>query len=945
MDDLVREFIDETLESLAEMDMDLVNLEQDPNNQELLGKVFRLMHTIKGTCGFIGLSRLEKTAHSAENLLDGFRNDTLEITPQAMTLVFQAIDRIRMLVDEVNENGAEPEGDDNDIISKMEKTISGEGEDSDSEETFQDPSRIPVDDINSDDIAALLSSGTEDEEEQQENVAEIVKESPEGKEAIKEELPASRVPMKEASAAVKPEEKTKPAGNGLSKAPSREPEYLRVQMSMLEELINTVSELVLTRNQLLQMVRTEEDSALKPPFQRLNRIVSDLQDSVMKTRMQPIQNAWSKLPRIVRDLANESGKKINLDMQGGSTELDRQVLDLIKDPLTHMIRNSCDHGIELPSDRAADGKPEIGTIHLKAYHEGGFIVIKIEDDGKGLDAQKILDKAIEKGLTTAEKGAEMSEKQILGHIMKPGFSTAEKITNVSGRGVGMDVVRSNIEKIGGSIDMDSTMGKGTSFTIQIPLTLAIISALIFEIDNHRYAIPQMNIQELVSLNNNTKDMVEYIKDQPVLRLRDRIIPLLDSKALFDVKDGDSIKNSERLIVVINIGSSQYGIIVDKVFDTEEVVIKSVSSLLKNTNIFAGNTILGDGRVIMILDPAAIARQFNVEKELNQANAENAKQAQLAKREERASMLVFKAGTGAKKAIPLAMVSRLHVFQDKDVTLSGEKIVVKYNDNLMQLCMVDSKTQELSDKNITSLIIADDRSEAAMGLVIDEVVDIEEGELNLSATTTREGIIGSMILGDMTVDVLDVTYFLSVNKSDWFSQQTHSATPFVTAQQLAVAGGGAPHVAVETVAVNGGNGYAMATNGAGSLPLGSGSKLPQKVLVVDDSSFFRNLLYPILTSSGYHVTLAEEPAQAIRMHDEGAMFDIIISDIEMPNMNGYEFVEKMRAGSHWQELPFVAITSHNTPEDAEYGYKMGFNQYIGKFNRDELLNALKTVRNE
>lgn len=943
MDDLVREFIDETVESLAEMDMDLVTLEQDPNNQELLGKVFRLMHTIKGTCGFIGLQRLEKTAHSAENLLDGFRNGSLEVTTEAMTLIFEAIDRIRMLVDEVNENGVEPEGSDADIISKMDKVASGEPTEA-SAESFDDPSSIPVDNVSADDLSALLAMDDEDMEGADKRAA------PEGSDPSLQSEEAITI-ADDATAEAEPSPKVEtPAETAphkkesMPKALSKEPEFLRVQMSVLEELINMVSELVLTRNQLMQMMRTEEESSLKPPFQRLNRIVSDLQDSVMKTRMQPIQNAWSKLPRIVRDLANESGKKINLDMQGGNTELDRQVLDLIKDPLTHMIRNSCDHGIESPQERKEAGKPDAGTIHLNAYHEGGFIVISIKDDGKGLNPQKILNKAIEKGLVTADKAAEMSEKQILSYIMKPGFSTAEKITNVSGRGVGMDVVRSNIEKIGGSIDMDSTMGGGTSFTIQIPLTLAIISALIFEIDGHRYAIPQMNIQELVSLNNNTKDMVEYIKSQPVLRLRDRIIPLLDSRSLFELSTDDVPERHEQLIVVINIGSSYYGIIVDKVFDTEEVVIKSVSSLLKNTNIFAGNTILGDGRVIMILDPAAIARKFNVEKELNQLAEENKKQARLSQsREEHASMLVFKAGEGAMKAIPLAMVSRLHVFEGKDVTISDDKVVVNYNDSLMQLSLLSPKSQRLSDKSITSLIIADDRSEAAMGLVIDEVVDIIDGKLNLSSVTTRDGIIGSMILGDLTVDVIDVTYFLSVNKSNWFSQNTHAATPFVSTQQLAAVGGGQAAASVQPV--SNGNGQDAAPATAVSAGGRINVKSAQKVLVVDDSSFFRNLLYPILTSAGYRVTLAEEPAEAIKMHDDGAMFDIIISDIEMPNMNGYEFVEKMRSGSNWQDLPFVAITSHNTPEDAEYGYKMGFNKYIGKFNRDELLGTLKTVRNE
>ncbi len=889
MEDLVKEFIDETMESITEMDVDLVKLEQNPNNQELLSRVFRLMHTIKGTCGFIGLVRLEKTAHSAENLLDNFRSGTMSVNEENITLLFMAIDRVRFLVTELHKSGTEPTGSDEDIIQAIEAYMRN------------------------------YTSGSSPTQE--ESVAESI---PQVQESISE-------PVKEQ---VKKEVSQEPT---LENAPQeKQTEYLRVQMSVLENMINMVSELVLTRNQLLQLSRHEESSAMKTPLHRLNRIVSDLQDNVMKTRMQPIGNAWVKLPRIVRDLSTELKKKINLEMIGEETELDRQVLELIKDPLTHMIRNSCDHGIETPEDRVTKGKREQGTIRLEAYHEGGYIVIRISDDGKGLNKDFIAKKAVEKGLIDANKAKDLTEKQVFNLIMKPGFSTAEKITNVSGRGVGMDVVLTNIQKIGGSIDVDSKVDGGTSFVIHIPLTLAIISALIVEIDNHRYAIPQMSIQELLSLRYSNKDVVEYINNKPVLRLRDKIIPLLDSNSLFR-KQGSEIDidaAKEKSIVILNSGSSCYGVIVDKIFDTEEVVIKSVSSVLKDVGIFSGNTILGDGQVIMIIDPAAIVRIFNVEKEGSNAETSIMNRIEHTKQiaSETASMLVFRAGEGLPKAMPLALISRLHVFRSQDVKKSGDKMLVEYNGDLLELLLIEKSSQNLGAGDVMTLILSDDRSESRLGLIIDTVIDIVEDKLHLNASTARPGFLGSMLLKDQTVDIIDIAYYMGANNGDWFSAKSDLNAPFID-QHLDNIKSRDPEEEKKITPVYSKSHPRRPANTEGK----------PRVLVVDDSSFFRMMLSPILKSAGYDVTLAEDPLEAIKMHDRGDMFDIILSDIEMPNMDGYEFVEKMLDQSAWKETPFIAITSHNTPQDIEYGYKKGFRDYLGKFNKDEIIKSMRQVR--
>ncbi|HCK32248.1 MAG: hybrid sensor histidine kinase/response regulator [Micavibrio sp.] len=899
MDDLVKEFIDETMDSLSEIDMDLVKLEQEPNNQELLGKIFRLMHTIKGTCGFIGLDRLEKTAHAAENLLDNFRSGSMTVTEEYITILLIAIDRVRYLVTEVNKTGKEPDGDDSDVISEIEKAIDDHKNQDAVTEDNNEESSVEI-------------TATDEEPEEKENTPE---------------LPST--PSTASSSAM---------------VNDSNPEYLRVQVGLLENMVNMVSELVLTRNQLLQLIRSDENSNMQAPLHHLNRIVSDLQDNVMKTRMQPIGNAWGKLPRIVRDLSTELKKKITLEMEGEDTELDRQVLDLIKDPLTHMIRNACDHGIETPDIRLEKGKGEKGTIKLRAYHEGGFIIINISDDGKGLDPEKIGQKAVEKGLIDENKLASLSEKQILNHIMKPGFSTAEQVTNVSGRGVGMDVVRSNIEKIGGTIEMDSKLGQGTSFVIHIPLTLAIISALIVEIEDHRYAIPQINIQELVSLRYADENLIEYIENKPVLRLRDRIIPLLDSQTLFAANGAQKDQGTEatrihkeKTIVIMSSGNNVYGLLVDEIFDTEEVVIKSVSSVLRDVNIFSGNSILGDGQVIMILDPTAIARQFHMVKDATESDLAymSGEKSTKTLAKETASLLIFKAGDGVPKAVPLALVSRLHVFETTKIKKSGFKHIVQYNDDLMQLLFCDSENQSLDNHaQTTTIILSDDRSESQVGMMIDDIIDINEGVLDLNTSTARPGFLGSMIINEQTVDVIDIAYYLGMSQDNWFSSKTHMQSSFIS-EHLERLKQTHQHAENEEDAKH------LQNNNKNALPtVVSGKK--QHLLVVDDSAFFRNMLQPILRSAGYEVSMAVDALDAIKLHDEGHMYDIILSDIEMPEMDGYEFVEKMQDDSNWKDTPFIAITSHNTAQDKEYGYKKGFKEYLGKFDKTELFDALTQI---
>jgi two-component system, chemotaxis family, sensor kinase CheA len=551
VDELLSDFLAETNEGLAELDVALVRLKQVPQDRETLSLVFRLVHTIKGTCGFLGLVRLEQVAHAAESVLGWIRDGKLSATAEIVTLVLRAVDQIKLIVAEIGTTGAEQPGDDTAVIVALNRAASG------------------------------------------------------GRARAPDDTAATGEPIEHGAACV---EQENVAHGGASAA------TIRVSVDALEHLTALVSELVLTRNQLLQLARARQDKGFAAPLQRLSHITSGLQEGVMKTRMQPIGGAWNKLPRLVRDLGHALGKSIELVMRGAETELDRQVLELIRDPLMHMVRNSADHGLEPPEERRARGKPETGRITLNAFHEGGHIIIEISDDGRGLPVERIRAKALARGLASEAELASMSDSQIQEFIFQPGFSTAAQVTSVSGRGVGMDVVKTNIELIRGAIALDSVPGEGTRFVIKIPLTLAIVSALIVEAGRERFAIPQISVVELVRPGRNGSDgegVIEQIKNTPVLRLGEQLLPLVSLAGLLGLEDQPEAEAEPPTIVVTRAGHGLLGIVVDQVFDPEKIAAKPVAPILRNITMFGGSTILGDGSVIMILDPDGVARASGI----------------------------------------------------------------------------------------------------------------------------------------------------------------------------------------------------------------------------------------------------------------------------------------------------------------------------------------------
>lgn len=897
MDDLLREFLTETNESLDTVDNQLVRFEQDPNNAKILDNIFRLVHTIKGTCGFLGLPRLEALAHAAETLMGKFR-DGMPVTGEAVTLILSTIDRIKEILGQLEATEAEPAGADPDLIDALHHMVEQGMAAMDApaapsaqpavtvgvmvEQTLERPLRPG--EVSLDDLERAF----------RETEAEISSPplAPVQAAAPKPEVskPESSKPESSKPVAAKPAPRKPVIENDTAEGDKIANQSIRVNVDTLEHLMTMVSELVLTRNQLLEISRRNEDSEFKVPLQRLSNVTAELQEGVMKTRMQPIGNAWQKLPRIVRDLSSELGKQIELEMHGADTELDRQVLDLIKDPLTHMVRNSADHGLESTADRVAAGKPEQGTIRVSAYHEGGHIIICIADNGRGLNTERIKAKAVSNGLVTEAEVEKMTEAQIHKFIFAPGFSTAAAVTSVSGRGVGMDVVRTNIDQIGGTIDVKSVPGEGSSFTIKIPLTLAIVSALIVEAAGDRFAIPQLAVVELVRARSNSEHRIERIKDTPVLRLRNKLLPLMHLKKLLKIDDGASSDPENGFIVVTQVGSQTFGIVVDGVFHTEEIVVKPMSTKLRHIGMFSGNTILGDGAVIMIIDPNGIAQALGTAAASHSEITDESAAMRTSSDAQLTSLLVFRAGSSQPKAVPLALVTRLEEIAVEKIEFSNGRHMVQYREQLMPLVEIEGVSIRESGVQ-PILVFADDGR--SMGLVVDEIIDIVEEQLSIEVVSSREGVLGSAVVKGHATEVIDVGHFLPMAFADWFTRK--EMRPSATAQT---------------------------------------------VLLVDDSAFFRNMLAPVLKAAGYRVTVAQSGHEGLSVLRSGNQFDVVLTDIEMPDMNGFEFAEAIRADRRTETMPIIALSSLVSPAAIERGRQAGFHDYVAKFDRPGLIAALK-----
>jgi two-component system chemotaxis sensor kinase CheA len=719
MNDVIREFLLETHENLGQLDADLVALEKNPTEKATLARVFRTLHTVKGSAGFLGLIKLQAVAHSAENLLSRLRSGELILSPPIATALLRTVDAIRQVLAKLEASGGEGSGDYTGLVRELDRLREGSAA----------PAPPPT-----------MAS------------------------------PAPAV-AKPATAGVSPVSEPLPSQVVEARAPAVADSSVRVDVGLLDKLMTLVGELVLARNQIIQLSGDQEYTPFLGTVQRLSALTSELQASVMKTRLQPIGIVWSKFPRVVRDLSVACGKQVRIDMEGQETELDRTIIEAIRDPLTHIVRNAVDHGIEKPAVRTERGKPPEGRLSLHAFHEGGKVIIEIEDDGGGIDATRVRDKAIASKLISPEAAARMNEKELVNLVFLPGFSTAERVTEFSGRGVGMDVVRINIERVGGAVDLDSRFGKGTVIRMKIPLTLAIIPALIVKCGQDRFAIPQVSLQELLRMEGEqVLAGIERVHNAPVYRLRGQLLPLayLDREMqLASVGSGSDAIN----IVVLQADEHSFGLVVDGIHNTEEIVVKPLQKLVKGAGLFSGATIMGDGRVALILDVRALAQRAGLLSGIRDGTVTTIEETAPRPGGDQQTVLLC-AIRGGRIAIPLSRVTRLEEFPRSVVERAGRRRMVQYRGELLPLLDVAKvlrrmepreKSKRRSRKRVNRLrrnaeslhVVVCSGPQGQIGLVVNRILDVVEATIAARARAARPGVLYTAAVHDRVTEFLDL----------------------------------------------------------------------------------------------------------------------------------------------------------------------------------------------
>jgi two-component system, chemotaxis family, sensor kinase CheA len=1073
-DETMQIFIDESLEHLADIQNDLLAIEADGADidENLVNKVYRAAHSIKGGAGFMGLTNIKNLTHEMENILGKIRSREMVPNAEITNILLLASDALVDLINNISQsNDIDISNHIESLLSistgdplKIEAEIDGESKEIDAS---SQPYFISLPDqmtgfaitddmiskarkggkhiylirfdlihdihsknkISSDLIADMTSTGIvldkqididavgflrekelpdqfpfnvlfatlvspkdinllfEINEEQifeltdDHQVKSITENSgpdpnvltPErelkdeygGNEPLETaseiheeavlECSNEEEPGKENESEIKVED-TKTC-TGASDA------SLRVNVSLLDTLMNLAGELVLSRNQLLQAISSGDPRAAETSGQRIDLITSELQEAIMLTRMQNIGIVFNKFPRVVRDLAGNLGKNVELSLKGKEVELDKTIIEAIGDPLTHLVRNSVDHGIEYPEDRKKIGKNPTGSILLKAYHEAGQVNIEISDDGNGLDGQKLAETAVAKGLVTEDQVRMMSDKEKIKLIFMPGFSTAQKVTDVSGRGVGMDVVKTNLDRLGGVVDIDSKPGEGTTIRIKLPLTLAIIPSQIIVAGGDRYAIPQVNLEELLRIPaNQVKDRVEIVGDAEVVRLRGRLLPLIKladvigiESTYFDYKDGrsktdrrrkisdrrskkspyfnedysnaessklntDNYEEQDRIseeikrdpkdrryhassalnIVVVSTGTMKYGLVVDELNDSEEIVVKPLGRHLKNCKEYAGATIMGDGRVALILDVANLANMYGLTSvEGSDRAAEVAVEADNAKKvsKDRQSILIFRGADEEQFAIPINHVDRIEKIKKSDIEEIGDKKVMKYRGGSLALFTIDqvAKVKPMAKKE-DLLVIVVNIADKEVGIMAVGPVDAKEISVEIDDETLKQqGILGSAIIGDYTTLLVDVYGLVHSLNPEWFPDR-------------------------KTVQTAEGK---SAT-----------------ILYAEDSNFFRNQVKGFMEEEGYNVIGAEDGIVAWNLlleHPED--ITLVVTDIEMPNLDGYELSEKIRKDDRFADLPIIALTTMAGEEDIAKGEAVGIDDYQIKLDREKLMRSV------
>jgi two-component system chemotaxis sensor kinase CheA len=1038
-DETLQMYIEESKEHLETIETDLLTIEQQGAtiDEELVNKVFRAAHSIKGGGGFLGLDVIKELSHKIENILDMIRNYQMVPTPEVVNTVLVAFDFLGELMDDalhsndqdISRHVTALQALTNASLTPAEQTMTTQQEKIVADDlltTFtltefdlnqarhggrnvfilkydliRDVQRkemtpfalmknleelgiildlkigmASVGDLESDQISSLIPMyvlfATVIEQDLIGTVIGLddtdIHIVPKGEEAAPALPPVTTAPAMEVGPATQVHEEagttaastkrtdhlepsqTETAKRPLPKAKAGETQTdsLRVSVSVLDQLMNRAGELVLARNQLMQALTQGDRQSVKAAGQRISLVTSELQETIMLTRMQPVGNIFNKFPRVVRDLARNMGKEIELALQGTEVELDKTIIEGLGDPLTHLVRNSADHGIEQPDERAAKGKPACGHITLRAFHESGQVIIEIEDDGRGLHFAKIGAKAIQKGIISQEQLDQMTESDKINLIMLPGFSTVDQVTDVSGRGVGMDVVKTNLDRLGGQIEINSQVDHGTVVRIKLPLTLAIIPSLLVSSCGQRFALPQVNVGELLRIPaNQVREKVDKVGGADVLTLRGELIPLLQlnnvlglKPTYYDAKMGTiredrrqnladdrlldeegrkaaaaareaeaaaerrSNRSGDICIVVLQTGTFKYGMVVSEVHDTIEIVVKPLGRHLKKRSVYAGATIMGDGRVALILDVAGLARHADLraltdgEKSLLKQQTDGS-----ADQSSRQSLLLFRNGAEEHCAVPLRLVLRVEQIKSSNIEVKGGKKVIQYRGgSLPVFALEEVASVEMLEESASVAVILFVIGGHEVGLLAVPPLDVMDLDLVVDEATLRQpGISGSAIIGGKTTLLVDIFEIIHTLKPEW---------------------------QVESLA-----------NAHGKK--GMNDTAGQSILVVEDSQFFRSQVKHFIEDAGYPVIEADDGVTAWAcLQEQGAAIGLIVTDIEMPRMNGFELTRKVKQDPRFAGLPVIALTSLAGAQDVARGKEVGIDEYQVKLDRENLIQSIK-----
>lgn len=777
MDEIVREFVVESYENLDQLDRDLVALEDAPDSRDLLGSVFRTIHTIKGTSGFLAFGTLESLTHVGENLLAELRDGKRTMTQRTADVLLKMVDAVREVLAEIERSGAEGGADMTSVVADIQSVLddpTGGAVQEEQPEAATRPSDVFFESApeaeeasmaDHNDAEAAPAKPAPKKRAPRKTTAKkpTARKTTVRKSPAKEASPIAAEPMQEATLSanvddfhLEIDDEPQPPADDKPAAPeeavahrSAAESSIRVDVEVLDSLMRHVGELVLARNAMTRLAGDLGDAALVRASQRLSLIATELQQGVMKTRMQPIEHVWSKVPRMVRDISASLGRQVRLQMIGQDTELDRGLLEAIKDPLTHLIRNAIDHGIETPAEREKKGKTKQGLLTLRAYHQGGQVVVEISDDGKGIDPKVISAKAIERGLRTPAQLAGLTAQDLLQLLFLPGFSTAETVTNVSGRGVGMDVVKTKVEAIGGVVDVQSTPGLGTTWRLRIPLTLAIMPALTVECDREIYAVPQVNLLELLAIDD-TQSGIEYVGEAPVYRLRGQLLPLVDLRDVLGRTPREDL--TDAVIAVLQADGGRFGLIVDQVMNTEEIVAKPIASAIKNIGLYAGATLLGDGTVSLILDIPAVARRAL---DIDLSDINKASESDAAGGSQIEPMLIVSVGTGRQVAMPLGAVTRLERLPATVIENVSGSSVMQYRGKITPVADLASFLGDGSTAREEFAVVVCQRGPRTVALVANEVVDIVDCDAVDFSDVSGYGLLGSIVVKDRVTELLDL----------------------------------------------------------------------------------------------------------------------------------------------------------------------------------------------